>query len=286
VHERLDVGFLRKSAMVAALTALVLAFGAGMSANAKTVTFDFNALSSGATSSAIQTYMDGVLGCKNCVTVTGAVADQKYNGDGHVTGPGKTKASTSLTLGTSDAATASNWNSTLNSGYDTFIANTNDQSQQISNEISLVFQGLKISSVSFDYEVFPDGTCSKLDKRDCGGNPNNQGIYPNQPDLEFWAGGKNVFTTYGVTPGTTNGNATHSPNSKSGTEYAPQYIGHWSGSISNVNELDFIDWPATIGIDNLQLTTASEPGIVPLLGLTLLGVGGAFRRRLGTRNDS
>ena len=84
-------------------------------------------LSSGATSSQIQSYMNSVLtyaGCTGCtVTVltgtltngntAGAVADQTYNGDNNVIGPGT--GSKSLTLGDTNGATQSNTNSTVNS---------------------------------------------------------------------------------------------------------------------------------------------------------------------------
>ena len=90
--------------------------------------------------------------------MTGAVADTTYNGEGHVTGPGSAgpngTAAKSLTLGTSDGATASNLTSTVNSTYDTFLANTNDQSGQISQQITMKFSGFTINgSASFDYEI-------------------------------------------------------------------------------------------------------------------------------------
>jgi len=254
---------------------------------ADTFTFNFNSLASGASASAIATYMDGVMSCSNCVTVTGAVADQTYNGDGHVTGPGN--GSKSLTLGTSNGATASNSNSTVNSSYDTFIANTSDSSQQIASAITIKFTGVTISNVSFDYEIFPDGTCPQLTHSSCGGYAVG-GIYPNQPDFEFATGASNTpdtafgtnGTQYGVAPGTTNGTGVHSPNSGSGgTELAPQYIGTFSGSLSGASQLDFIDWPATIGIDNLVITTTTpEPGSLLLFGSGLIGVAGIIRRKL------
>jgi hypothetical protein len=113
--------------------------------------------------------MDAVLGCANCVTVTGAVADKKYNGDGHVVGPTYYNAIThitiytSLTLGDSDGAVNNSAAQNLNlSGkivYDTFIANTNDSSGQISNKICIIFSSA-VTLKSFDYEVFPDGSSS------------------------------------------------------------------------------------------------------------------------------
>ncbi|MGA7412665.1 MAG: PEP-CTERM sorting domain-containing protein, partial [Bryobacteraceae bacterium] len=101
-------------------------------------------------------------------------------------------------------------------------------------------------------------------------------------DLEFDAGTNtngtdpNVATIYGVTPNTTNGTAKHSPISGSSTELAPQAINTWSGSASG-SEFDFVDWPATIGIDNLTISipstdinntssTVPEPTSIILLG--------------------
>ena len=44
---------------------------------------------------------------------------------------------------------------------DTFIANTSDSSQQIANQITMKFTGLVLNgTVSFDYEIFPDGSDS------------------------------------------------------------------------------------------------------------------------------
>jgi len=275
------------------VTRTLLFFGMAAVASATSVTFSFNSLSENATAAQISTYMDGVLtaaGCTGCsVTVTGAVADTTYNGEGHVTGPGSAgtggTAAKSLTLGTSDGATASNTNSVVNSTYDTFIANTNDASSQISNQITMKFSGFTINgSASFDYEIFPDGSCTALP---CGSNT---------PDFEFEAGtnsngtdpavtsfGTNG-TQYGVTPGTTNGNTNNSPNSSS--EATPQYIGTWSGSLSNDNELDFVDWPATIGVDNLMISwtptggqsQVPDPASVLLFGTVVAGI--ALRKKL------
>jgi hypothetical protein len=271
--------------------AVPLLLTAGVSAYAGSVSIDFtfNTLSAGATDAQIQTYMNALIhaDCATCsVTVTGAVADQTYNGDGHVTGPGN--GSTSLTLGDSTGATASNTNSTVGAT-DTFIANTNDSSGQISTEITMTFTGFSPTVTSFDYEIFPDGTCSELNSADCGGAKSG-GYYPNQPDLDFNVNGSTVSTFYGVTPGTTNGTAVHSPNSGSFfDELAPQLIGTWSGTetvnagTGSTDGLAFVDWPATIGIDNLTLSftpdPVPEPGSIALLVTSVVGCYFVRRKR-------
>jgi hypothetical protein len=247
--------------------------GAGMSARADQFTFNFNSLPSGAPASggigvnaSIQNYMNNILG-GNYVNVIGAVADKTYNGEGFVVGPGN--GGTSLTLGTSDGAAndaaALNKDSNGNLVYDTFIATTNDSSSKISSQITMTFiNGFTINgNVSFDFEIFPDGTSTT-----------NQA---NPPDFTF-VGGTTNWTVNGVTPGTTNGGSTHSPQSGAlKTEPNLQYIGHWSGNVTNATELDFIDWPPTIAIDNLTISRVPEPNTIVLLGTGLAGF--AFLKR-------
>lgn len=296
-------GGTRSSKMWTGVLLATLLVGAAVSAQAGDVTFNFNSLTpsgsgTGSTQvatdeAAIEANMDAALAsqCSSCtVTVSGAAADTTYNGDGYVTGPGTPNMFTgtvpqSLTLGDSTGATASNTNSTLQS-YDTFLANTNDSSQQLSNEITLTFTGLAGDTFtvdSFDYEIFPCGTA---------------GCTP--PDMGFDVNGSPVssFGTNGVQlavePGNGNGNSVSSPNGNvaTGNQNYYQYIGVWNTGYSftagSSVELEFIDWPATIGIDNLQISwTTPSPSPVPepasfvLLGTAVLGVGTAMKRRYG-----
>jgi len=267
----------------------------GASAYATTVDFTFGTqtfgtttitgLSSGATAAQITTYMTAVLqasGCSGCTATAvssgaiGAVADQSYTADGNVTGPGT--GGTSYTLGDSTGPyTAGSTTTSTTGAADTFIANTSDSGgtnnggSGTTTQITIQFKnvtGLTINS--FDYEIFPNITCTALNNVNCGGAGN-----PNQPDLKFEAGDNTngtdtVVQTYvGVTPGTTNGNAIKSPDSSDQT--APQLIGQWTGSLTGDTELDFVDWPATIGIDNLTISYGTTTAVPEPAGIALFG---------------
>jgi len=250
------------------LSSIVLA-SLAIPGRADTFTFNFNSLASGASASQIAAYMNSYFiahGCSTCsVTVTGAVADKTYDGDGNVVGPNGQP----LTLGTSDGATSNSsttptgslgkTNNLLSGSVDTFIANTNDSAHQVSNEFYLAFSGLKIDSVSFDYEIFPDGSPEQPPDFEFEAGTNKNGTDPLVSG--FGTGG----IRYGVVPSSSgsDGSSVKSPDSTH--EASAQYIGTWSGSLNDATELDFVDWPATIAIDNLTITTNPEPGSVILM---------------------
>ena len=81
---------LRGSSSAIAIVGGLAFLGAAASAQASIITFDFGSLANGASNSQIQTFMNSLLPAGTSVTVTGAVASNNYNGDGHVTGPGGT----------------------------------------------------------------------------------------------------------------------------------------------------------------------------------------------------
>jgi hypothetical protein len=240
-----------------------LAFLVAASAQAGTITFDFGSLSDGASNNQIQTFMNSLLPGGASVTVTGAVASNSYNADGHVTGPGN--GTSSFTLAQLDPA-----------GHGTFIENDTGHS---SSEIKMVFSGLTISSISFDFEIFPDNTCTSLSS--CGGSG-----HPNLPDLTVVSNGTHQVVEYdGVVPGQAGSYNTayiHSPASgQFSNELAPQLLGS-SGTLNlpaGTTQLEFQDWPATIAINHLKIDPVPEPATITLLASGLIGFGAALRRR-------
>jgi hypothetical protein len=226
-----------------------LALAASASAGATVYTFDFNSLADNASNAAVQTYMRTIISGTN---VTGSGASKTYNGDGHAT----------TTLGP-----------------DTFIRNVN--SSDFTFDFGSTFH---ITSISFDWEIFPDGTCfrgpsdSAATRACAAAGPTD----PNWPDFTLYVDGSSTatFARDGVATGV-------NPN-------YPQAIGV-SGTINLAGGhlLDFQDWPATIAIDNLvivgcRVTEPSclskqvpEPSSLPLvaLGLTLVGLAGWRSRR-------
>ena len=245
----------RKSNFAWAVLISLLLFQA--SAEAALIAFDFNSLSDGATNIAVKNYMNAILSSINMgtVKVTGAKGEKNYTGDNHVVGPVVPVTLTSrrvvpLTLGHSDGTTQH-----LNT-WDTYLVNSG------SDRITMTFTK-PIYHVNFDYEIFPDGTC-----------PTSSCSSSNWPDFTFKADGILQFQKLSELP--VNGIYTHSPNSGvNGIEPAPQFLGQ-SGDwlfANGVNQLEFIDWPRMIGIDNLNVDfdrphpTTPEPTTVALLTL-------------------
>ncbi|MGH7031275.1 MAG: PEP-CTERM sorting domain-containing protein [Stellaceae bacterium] len=268
------MSLLAQTAFVGGLAVVGLA---AQPAAAASVIFAYGSLNNNATDSQIQNLMNTTLGTNGSVLVTGAVGSNSYNADDNVTGPGRRGSYTSYTLADQDPA-----------GHGTFIQNDTGHSY---NDILMSFSGFTISSLSFDFEIFPDNSCTSLSDDHCGGHNN-----PNQPDLTLLANGSQVIQWEALTPGSSgNSNGvdasgyTHSPASGYSTERTPQLLGS-SGLISDLpadtTTLDFQDWPATIAINDLVVNFSKdpppvvpEPGSIALLGSALLGFALFGRRR-------
>jgi hypothetical protein len=237
------------------------------------------------------------------VTVTGARAERDYMGDNYVVGPTITTPTgaqkvTPMTLGTSDNNVATtgvyNLKGKLQSNkLDSYLVNASGF-----DRIVLGFS-FPVYAVSFDFEIFPDGTCPNTTSS-C-----NDPTDANWPDFKFWADGLEVFLVDAIVPGGTvpdlpgditpmsNPTIAHSTGSgPMGIVKAPQFLGV-SGTwlfAQGVTRLEFVDWPRMIGIDNLMIDperpvppanfNVPEPAILALFGLGLAGIGAMRRKKL------
>ena len=282
-----------RAALLAAAVTLTIA----PPATANVITLDFNTipltanqsgtnstnkLSPSAGSSAIASWMTATLG--SAVTVTGALATGTYDGEGRISAPEQT-------LGTSDFATSPTDTAHGHGGAkDTFIINNNFGIGGVSasDHFKFAFTGISITQVEFDWEIFPDVTCSGTGS--CSSKSN-----ANWPDFELWAGTSSL-TQIDLTPSVTGLSflANYS------TTNNPRDLGHTTVAFAGaVSILDFVDWPAEIGIDNLKITydctsagdqrcapsrtstvTVPEPATLALLGLGLAGFAASRRRNL------
>ena len=304
---------MRKRFIERSFGGLLLLAGAAIPAFGTTFTFNFNSLtgyssSAGDQESSIASQLTTQLQtvCPSCtITATSgaaAVIDKTYTGEGYVVGPTSGDHFMPETLGDTPGPTAGVNNpdvsgdaiasnsqysySTLhNEGFtNQFLSNTNDSSNQLASEISFQFSGLTISGASFNFEAFPSNAGAGFEF-EAGKNTNGTDtlIYSQN-------GVKPCGTVNGCggAPAGTDGSSTVSSNNNPETNV--QYIGSWSdisggtGPLS-ATELDFVDWPPTIGIDNLTITFSTPPSGVPepgsfvLLGTAALGALLIARRR-------
>jgi hypothetical protein len=257
---------------------------------AGTVNLSFDTVADGANTVTVQGYLDGqAAGLGTTVKITddagtSGIASRMYTGDNHVVGPVGTNGKvTPITLGTTDGAKGVNTDvPRAGAAQDQSYAGTNDTFLYTSNGtyLTLTF-GAPVTLVSFDWEIFPDASCTKLGTN-CGTNN------ANLADFKFSVNNGAPTQTFGIAP-----SAGWFPNSFCGSdvtypncpatgrgnraETAPQLIGTYTTPINGVTSLTFADWPAAIGIDNVKVSRPSPPSQVPLPGaLTMVAAGMAL----------
>lgn len=252
-----------KSARRATLGVAVLLFIALGTANAGTITFNFNPT----TTQSVQSYLTAALNAQvSGATVTASTGNNKpiwggtYTGDGHVVGQNCKGTNCSTTLGSDEGKPLG--------GSDNFLINNHGTGDYF----TLTFTGVQFNEISFDLEIFPDASCTVLSRSKCGGSPTS-GIYPDQPDFMLLINGTQSGHWYGLTPGSGGDASSYTKSQVSTAEVTPQLLLDGSNRITvdftpngNTTVLTFKDWPATIGIDNLTLTQTPEPATCLLLG--------------------
>ena len=242
-------------------------FLACFASSAWALVFDFNSLvkagNTVAANTAVQKYMQDILtgAGAGTVVVTGSRAETDYTGDNHVVGPASQGGVTPLTLGNTDGGVQHA------SGWDAYLVN-----QDGVDRITMVFSH-PVSKISFDFEIFPDGTCP-VGATGCASGSN-------WPDFSLRAGSTAstnlVFHALGLDPSNTpTMTYRQSPLSylNNSFEQAPQLLsvsGDWLFP-AGVTKFEFVDWPRRIGIDNLNITFVPEPGSLALLSLGFVGL--------------
>jgi hypothetical protein len=236
-------------------------------AAASLINLNFNGLSDGANNAAIQAHIQTQAtlgGYGGTVTIFNARAERNYLGDNHVTGPIIGGIVNPKSLGTSDGGI-------LHPGLDTFLINDG------ADRIRMVFTQ-PIFGIQFDYQIFPNGDVPN-------GNLVPPALYP---DFTLIADGQTIFHRVAVMPG----NGGIDPASPlANPELAPQYIGTTAFFVfpTGVTQLEFVDWPVMIGIDNLSVETQiPEPSTIFVLGAIAVtgAVFGRIRRFCRERHAS
>ncbi|HKW02829.1 MAG TPA: PEP-CTERM sorting domain-containing protein [Vicinamibacterales bacterium] len=250
---------LTKKVAVTAVAAAFALVGTSNAAYASDIAFDFNSLSTGAHltgANSVQTYMNTILAGNGGGTVVlsggglngnSLIVTNSYDGEGHVYGPG----GVAVTLGTTDHGVAHGGPN------DNFLYTFTGTS------IIMQFSGLApVHGVTFDFEIFPNNECS---------NVNNPNQCSSVPDFTFKFNGVTVPGGHFLASNPPAGSRSALSNPETNPQMPPMFFSYTFASSMSAFTLEFDDWPATIGVDNVTLVRSPEPGSMILLGSGLAG---------------
>jgi hypothetical protein len=196
---------------------------------------------------AIQNAINSQLPSGDSVRVTGGVATKSYNGEGHV-------------VGNTLSATAPGGIFVINDSFGVYSGSPHDY-------FTIQLNGFSLSSIEFDYEIFPDASCplsSYINSCYVRG-PNYPGN-TSWPDIEISINGANTTPVW-----------TALAPKVQGEDPQALVLGQVVNFPTAANSITFWDWPATIGIADLRLNVP-EPGTLALLAGGLAGLWTVRRR--------
>ena len=194
--------------------------------------------------SAIASAINLQLPAGDSVTLTGGVATNSYAGEGHV-------------VGNTLAATAPGRIFIINDSFGIYSGSPKDY-------FTITLNGFTLTSIQFDYEIFPDATC-----------PLNSSCYATGPVAT-----NSNWPDIGIS---INGSSTEIWNvdapKVAGRDPQDLKLGQVVYFPGPATSITFRDWPATIGIADIRLNVPEPGSLALMIAAGLAGLGFSRRKR-------